>query len=53
MDIHKNARTTPLSRAELVRRVLSEGQAPESVATVFGACERTVHKWTPATLSSK
>ena len=45
MDIHKNARLTPHSRAELVRRVLEEGQTPKAVATAFGVCERTVRKW--------
>lgn len=45
MDIHKNARLTPLSRADLVRRVLDDGQAPKSVAAAFGVCERTVRKW--------
>jgi hypothetical protein len=28
MDIHKNARLTPHSRAELARRVTVEGQSP-------------------------
>jgi hypothetical protein len=32
MDIHKNARLTPHSRAELVRRVLEEQQSPKAVA---------------------
>jgi len=45
MDIHKNARLTPHSRAELVRRVLQEGQTPKAVATAFGVCEKTVRKW--------
>jgi transposase InsO family protein len=45
MDIHKNARLTPHSRAELVRRVLEEGQPPKAVATAFGVCEKTVRKW--------
>ena len=45
MDIHKNARLTPHSRAELVRRVLDEGQSKASVAAAFGVCERTVRKW--------
>ena len=45
MDVHKNARLTPLSRAELVRRVLSEGQSKASVATAFGVCPKTVAKW--------
>ncbi|MCG8434961.1 MAG: IS481 family transposase [Gammaproteobacteria bacterium] len=45
MDIHKNARLTPHSRAELVRRVLEEGQTPKAVATAFGVCCKTVRKW--------
>jgi transposase InsO family protein len=45
MDIHKNARLTPLSRAELVRRVLVEGQASKVVAAAFGVTIKTVRKW--------
>ena len=45
MNIHKNARLTPHSRAELVRRVLIERQSPMSVATDMGVSIRTVHKW--------
>ncbi|MDJ0608274.1 MAG: IS481 family transposase [Kiloniellales bacterium] len=45
MDIHKNARLTPLSRAELVRRILDEGQAPTAVARALGVCTKTVGKW--------
>jgi transposase InsO family protein len=45
MDIHKNARLTPLSRAELVRRVLERKQRPTAVATAFGVCAKTVCKW--------
>jgi len=45
MNIHKNARLTPHSRAELVRRVLVDRQAPMSVATDMGVSVRTVHKW--------
>jgi transposase InsO family protein len=45
MDIHKNARLTPHSRAEMVRRVLVEGQTPEAVATAFGVCPKTARKW--------
>ena len=44
MDIHKNARLTPHSRAELVRRALEDGQTPKAVATAFGVCCRTVRK---------
>ena len=45
MDIHKNARLTPHSRAELVRRVLEEGQTRKAVATALRVCPRTVRKW--------
>ena len=45
MDIHKNARLTPLGRADLVRRVLSQGQTQTAVATAFGVTTRTVNKW--------
>jgi transposase InsO family protein len=45
MNIHKNARLTPHSRAELVRRVLVEGQAPMAVATALGVTVKTVRKW--------
>src|SRR5690606_41264466 len=45
MDMHKNARLTPLGRAELVRRVLQEGQPRSAVAAAFGVCAKTVGKW--------
>jgi len=45
MDIHKNARLTPHSRADLVRRVLERGEIPKAVATAFGISTKTVHKW--------
>jgi transposase InsO family protein len=45
MNVHKNARTTPRSRAELVRRVLVERQSPMSVATDMGVSTVTVRKW--------
>ena len=45
MNVHKNARTTMRSRAELVRRVLEEGQAPTAVATAVGVDVKTVRKW--------
>ena len=44
MNVHKNARTTMHSRAELVRRV-REGQAPRAVATALGVDVKTVKKW--------
>jgi transposase InsO family protein len=45
MNIHKNARLTPHSRAELVRRVLILRQPPMSVATDMGVSVKTVAKW--------
>ena len=45
MDIHKNARLTPHSRGELVRRVLEDQQSPGAVARAFGVCCKTVRKW--------
>ena len=44
MDIHKNARLTPHSRAELVRRVLEEQQSAKAVAGAFGVCCKIVRK---------
>ena len=45
MNIHKNARTTPQSRAEIVRRVAVEGQSSRQVGAAFGISDRTVRKW--------
>jgi len=45
MDIHKNARLTPHSRAELVRRVLEDGQSKAVVGRAFGVCPKTAGKW--------
>ena len=44
MNVHKNARLTPHSRAELVRRVQA-GQRAGVVAAALGVSIRTVHKW--------
>ena len=44
MNIHKNARLTPLGRERIVMQVLS-GQTPETVACAAGVCSRTVRKW--------
>jgi transposase InsO family protein len=45
MDIHKNARTTPVSRALIARRIAA-GESRAVVAQALGVCERTVRKWT-------
>ena len=45
MNIHKNARTTPLSRVMLVRRVLIDRWPIAEVARSLGISTRTVYKW--------
>ena len=45
MNIHKNARTTPYSRAEIVRRVMVLRETPRVIATALGVSQRTVAKW--------
>lgn len=45
MNIHENARTTPTSRAMLVRRVLQEGWSPREAALAAGISRRTAYKW--------
>ena len=45
MNVHENARLTPLSRADLVRRVMVESQSPQVVARAFGVTLKTVSKW--------
>ena len=44
MNVHKNARTTPLGREAIVTRVRS-GQTPQAAARAAGVCPRTVRKW--------
>jgi transposase InsO family protein len=44
MNMHKNARMTPIGRERLVRAVLS-GQTPEAAAHAAGVCPRTARKW--------
>jgi transposase-like protein len=44
MNVHKNARLTPLGRERIVRQVAS-GQTPEAVAEAAGVFPRTVRKW--------
>lgn len=45
MNVHKNARTTPRSRALLIHRVLIEKWPVAEVAMSIGVSERTVYKW--------
>ena len=44
MDIHKNARLTPLGRERMVNMVLG-GQTPKAAGQAVGVCPRTVRKW--------
>ena len=44
MNIHKNARLTPLGRERVAKEVLS-GLTPEAAARAAGVCPRTVRKW--------
>jgi transposase InsO family protein len=44
MNIHKNARLTPIGRERLVQAVLS-GQTPKAAAQAAGVCPRTARKW--------
>jgi transposase len=44
MNMHKNARLTPLGRERIVRQVES-GQTPEAISETAGVCPRTVRKW--------
>ncbi len=45
MDIHKNARLTPQSRALLVQRVLEDGWTVAEATHAAGVSERTGWKW--------
>ena len=45
MNTHKNARLTPYSREELVRRVLQEETTVRDAAAAFGVSKTTAHKW--------
>ena len=44
MDIHKNARLTPLGRERMVSMIVG-GQTPKAVSEAVGVCPRTVRKW--------
>ena len=44
MDVHKNARTTPWSRALIAQRVHA-GESVAAVARALSICDRTAQKW--------
>ena len=52
MNVHKNARLTPLGRERIVRQVES-GQTPEAVSETAGVCPRTVRKWVERVIVAK
>jgi transposase InsO family protein len=45
MNVHKNARLTPLGRALMVSRIVDEGWSVMASAEAAGVSERTAHKW--------
>ena len=45
MKLHRNAKTTPTSRLELVRRAVYDGWRYQAVAAGYGVSARTVAKW--------
>jgi transposase InsO family protein len=45
MNMHKNARLTPLGREILVRRIVEEGLRPAEAAQASGVSLRTAYKW--------
>lgn len=45
MDLHKNARSCPASRALMVRRVLEEGWTVRKAAEAQGLSERAAYRW--------
>jgi transposase InsO family protein len=45
MRLHRNAKTTPQSRIDLVHRIEAEGHSVSEVAEALGVSRRTVYKW--------
>jgi transposase InsO family protein len=45
MNLHRNARTNPYSRALMVRRVRQEGRSVRETASELGVSRQTVYKW--------
>ena len=45
MKLHRNARTTPISRSILVRRILTEGWRVGQAAAAAGISRQTARKW--------
>src|SRR5687767_9636444 len=45
MNIHQNARLTPIGRERMVRTIVEGGQTPQAAARAAGVCPRTARKW--------
>ncbi|MFI5166883.1 MAG: leucine zipper domain-containing protein [Thermoanaerobaculales bacterium] len=45
MDLHKNARSCPASRAVLVNRVVVAGWTVAQAAEALGLSERAAYRW--------
>ena len=45
MNIHKNARLTPRSRALMISRIVDEGWSVKAAAEAAGVSRRLAHKW--------
>ena len=45
MNVHKNARLTPLGRERLVKQVLGRLLTPAAAAAGAGISARTIYKW--------
>ena len=45
MNLHKNARLTPVRREEMARDVSSGRLTPSEAAKAYGVCTKTVTKW--------
>lgn len=45
MNMHSKARLTPLSRAEMIHRILDLHQPVAAVAAAFGISERSAYNW--------
>ena len=45
MNIHQNARLTPIGRERMVRAIVEGGQTPQAAARAAGVCPRTARKW--------
>ncbi|MDE2486963.1 MAG: IS481 family transposase [Alphaproteobacteria bacterium] len=45
MNVHKNARLTPLGRAVMIRRIEEDGWSVKRAAAASGVSARTAHRW--------